>query len=151
MILFRNGNKTKTLNAFHIISLLEGFNLSSLFEEKKREEKEEIRFATTKSPETMVAKLESVATEMKFMVDKTGDESSLRMKRNKIGRKGRLGIMAEIWAVAPSLVVVEVKKSSGDTLEYNRFCSKQLRPALKDIVWTSGYESTPAGVVGCIN
>ncbi|KAK1417168.1 hypothetical protein QVD17_26291 [Tagetes erecta] len=150
-IIIQKRNKTETLNAFHIISLSEGFDLSPLFEEKKREEKEEMRFATTKSPETVVAKLESVATEMKFTVDKTGDESSLRMKGNEIGRKGRLGIMAEIWAVAPSLVVVEVKKSSGDTLEYNQFCSKQLRPALKDIVWTSGDESSPAGVVGCIN
>ncbi|KAJ0701646.1 putative protein kinase CAMK-CAMKL-CHK1 family [Helianthus annuus] len=33
-------------------------------------------------------------------------------------------------------------KSSGDTLEYDQFCRKELRPALKDIVWTSGDEST---------
>ena len=43
-------------------------------------------------------------------------------------------------------VVLAVKKDNGDTLEYNQFCSKELRPALKDIVWTSPAEinSTPA-------
>ncbi|KAJ6743015.1 hypothetical protein OIU85_017037 [Salix viminalis] len=42
-----NGDKSKqpeTLNAFHIISLSQGFDLSPLFEEKKREEKGELRF-----------------------------------------------------------------------------------------------------------
>jgi len=136
--------ETETLNAFHIISLSEGFDLSPLFEEKKREEKQEIRFATTKPAEMLVAKLLSVAKAMKFNVKKNSDNSSLRMQGDEVGRKGRLGISAEIWAVAPSLVVVEVKKSSGDTLEYNQFCSKQLRPALKDIVWTAG-EGDEAG------
>jgi len=135
--------ETETLNAFHIISLSEGFDLSPLFEEKKREEKQ-IRFATTKPAEMLVAKLLSVAKAMKFNVKKNSDNSSLRMQGDEVGRKGRLGISAEIWAVAPSLVVVEVKKSSGDTLEYNQFCSKQLRPALKDIVWTAG-EGDEAG------
>ncbi|KAD6794982.1 hypothetical protein R6Q59_021112 [Mikania micrantha] len=134
--------ETETLNAFHIISLSEGFDLSPLFEEKKREEKPEIRFATTKPAEMVVAKLESMATEMKFSVKKSGDDCSLRLQGHEIGRKGKLGIAADIWAVAPSLVVVEVKKLSGDTLEYDQFCSKQLRPALKDIVWTSGDHST---------
>ncbi|KAJ0698280.1 putative protein kinase CAMK-CAMKL-CHK1 family [Helianthus annuus] len=134
--------ESETLNAFHIISLSEGFDLSPMFEEKKREEKKEIRFATVKPAEMLVAKLEAVAKAMKFSVKKSGDERSLRMQGDEIGRKGRLGIEAEIWAVAPSLVVVEVKKSSGDTLEYDQFCRKELRPALKDIVWTSGDEST---------
>ena len=49
---------------------------------------------------------------------------------------------AEIFAVTPSFLVVEVKKDHGDTLEYNQFCSKELRPALKDIVWTSPTENS---------
>ncbi|KAI3715010.1 hypothetical protein L6452_21973 [Arctium lappa] len=131
------GKETETLNAFHIISLSEGFDLSPLFEEKKREEKQEIRFATTKPAEVVVSKLEAVAKAMKFSVKKNGDGSSLLLQGHEMGRKGKLGIAADMWGVAPSLLVVEVKKSSGDTLEYNQFCSKELRPALKDIVWTS--------------
>lgn len=131
------GLEAKTLNAFHIISLSEGFDLSPLFEEKKREEKEEMRFATTEPATTVVSKLEEVAKSMKFSVKKSGDHSSLRLQGQEMGRKGKLGIAAEIFAVTPSFLVVEVKKSSGDTLEYNQFCSKELRPALRDIVWRS--------------
>lgn len=127
--------ETETLNAFHIISLSEGFDLSPLFEEKKREERDELRFATTKSASSVISKLEEVGKSVKFNVKKS--DSSVRLQGMECGRKGKLGIAAEIFAMNPSFLVVEVTKSSGDTLEYNQFCSKELRPALKDIVWTS--------------
>ncbi|GMY35639.1 CBL-interacting serine/threonine-protein kinase 6-like [Fagus crenata] len=128
--------QSETLNAFHIISLSEGFDLSPLFEEKKREEKEELRFATTRPASSVISKLEEVAAKAgKFSVKKS--ESTVRLQGHESGRKGKLSIAAEIFAVTPSFLVVEVKKDHGDTLEYNQFCSKELRPALKDIVWTS--------------
>lgn len=129
----------ESLNAFHIISLSEGFDLSPLFEEKKREEREELRFATTRPACSVISRLEEVAKAVKFDVKKS--ESSVRLQGQERGRKGKLAIAAEIFAVTPSFLVVEVKKDNGDTLEYNQFCSKELRPALKDIVWTS-----PAGI-----
>ncbi|KAI3827545.1 hypothetical protein L1987_01622 [Smallanthus sonchifolius] len=144
-VLQSKGIEAKSFNAFHIISLSEGFDLSPLFEEKKREQKEEMRFATTEPATAVVSKLEEVAKSVQFSVKKSGDESSLRLQGNEIGRKGRLGIAAEIFAVTPSFLMVEVKKSSGDTLEYNQFCSKELRPALNDIVWRSaGGQTFPA-------
>lgn len=127
--------QSETLNAFHIISLSEGFDLSPLFEEKKREEKVELRFATTRPASSVISKLEEVAKAVKFNVKKS--ESTVRLQGQESGRKGKLAIAAEIFAVTPSFLVVEVKKDNGDTLEYNQFCSKELRPALKDIVWTS--------------
>lgn len=127
--------ETETLNAFHIISLSEGFDLSPLFEEKKREEREEFKFATTRSASSVISKLEEVGKSVKFSVKKS--DSSVRLQGMECGRKGKLGIAAEIFATNPSFLMVEVRKSSGDTLEYNQFCSKELRPALKDIVWTS--------------
>ncbi|PIA45812.1 hypothetical protein AQUCO_01600210v1 [Aquilegia coerulea] len=135
--------QSETLNAFHIISLSEGFDLSPLFEEKKREEKEELRFATTKPASSVISKLEDLAKSVKFSVRKS--ESRVRLEGSERGRKGKLSIEAEIFAMTPSFLVVEVKKDGGDTLEYNQFCSKQLRPALKDICWTSPAENpTPA-------
>lgn len=131
----KNSKQMETLNAFHIISLSEGFDLSPLFEEKKREEKEELRFATTRSASSVISKLEEVAKAGKFRVKKS--DSMVRLQGEESGRKGKLAIAAEIFAVTPSFLVVEVKKDNGDTLEYNQFCSKELRPALKDIVWTN--------------
>ena len=128
--------QSETLNAFHIISLSEGLNLSPLFEEKKREEKEELRFATTRPASSVISTLEEVAAKSgNFNVKKS--ESRVRLQGNECGRKGKLAIAAEIFAVTPSFLGVEVKKINGDTLEYNQFCSMELRPALKDIVWTS--------------
>lgn len=135
------GKEAETLNAFHIISLSEGFDLSSLFEEKKKVEKEELRFATARPASSVISKLEEVAKTKNFSIKKSN--SFVRLQGLECGRKGKLGIDADFFAVAPSFLVVEVKKSSGDTLEYNQFCSKDLRPALKDIAWTSG-NSTPA-------
>ncbi|KAK0571289.1 hypothetical protein LWI29_013670 [Acer saccharum] len=144
---FETGDKSKQpeiLNAFHIISLSEGFDLSPLFEEKKREEKEELRFATTRPASSVISRLEEVAEAARFNVRKS--ESGVRMQGQESGRKGKLAINAEIFAVAPSFLVVEVRKDHGDTLEYNQFCSKELRPALKDIVWMSAATENPAVV-----
>ncbi|KAL5840006.1 hypothetical protein ACOSQ4_012614 [Xanthoceras sorbifolium] len=131
----------ETLNAFHIISLSEGFDLSPLFEEKKREEKEELRFATTRPASSVISRLEEVAEAARFNVRKS--ESGVRLQGQESGRKGKLAINAEIFSVAPSFLVVEVKKDNGDTLEYNQFCRKELRPALKDIVWMSATTENP--------
>ncbi|EYU25351.1 hypothetical protein ABFS82_10G122100 [Erythranthe guttata] len=127
--------EAETLNAFHIISLSEGFDLSPLFEKKKRVEKEELRFATTTSASSVISKIEEVAKTTNFRVKKS--DSCVRLQGRESGRKGKLRIEADIFAMTPSFVVVEVKKSSGDTLEYNQFCSNELRPALKDIEWRS--------------
>uniref|UniRef100_A0A1J3EML6 non-specific serine/threonine protein kinase n=1 Tax=Noccaea caerulescens TaxID=107243 RepID=A0A1J3EML6_NOCCA len=135
----KSKEETETLNAFHIIALSEGFDLSPLFEEKKKEEKREMRFATSRPASSVISSLEEAAkVGNKFDVRKS--ESRVRIEGKQNGRKGKLAVEAEIFAVAPSFVVVEVKKDHGDTLEYNNFCSTALRPALKDILWTS----TPA-------
>ncbi|OIV97233.1 hypothetical protein TanjilG_13712 [Lupinus angustifolius] len=115
--------KPMTMNAFHIFSLSEGFNLSPLFEEEKKDE--------------MI--LEKLAKAMNFDVK---SETQLKMQGKERGRNGNLGIAADIYVVTPSLLVVEVKKDYGDTLEYNQFYSKELRPGLKDILWTSSSENS---------
>ncbi|KAJ6746190.1 NON-SPECIFIC SERINE/THREONINE PROTEIN KINASE [Salix koriyanagi] len=122
------------------ITISKGFDLSPLFEEKKREEKGELRFATTRPASSVISKLEEVARAGNFNVKKS--DSKVRLQGQERGRKGKLAIAADIFAVTPSLLVVEVKKDNGDTLEYNQFCSKELRPALKDIVWTSPAENS---------
>ncbi|KAM7262498.1 hypothetical protein ACFE04_000181 [Oxalis oulophora] len=69
--------QVETLNAFHIISLSQGFDLSPLFEEKKREEKDELRFATTKPASSVISKFEEVAKN-KFSIKKS--ESRVKLQ-----------------------------------------------------------------------
>ncbi|KAL5977426.1 CBL-interacting serine/threonine-protein kinase 23 [Asimina triloba] len=50
-----------------------------------------------------------------------------------------------IMEIAPSLCMVELRKSGGDTLEFHEFY-KNLSTGLKDIVWKSGGESSTSSV-----
>ncbi|KAL6991237.1 CBL-interacting serine/threonine-protein kinase 20 [Sarracenia purpurea var. burkii] len=121
------------MNAFDIISLSAGFNLSGLFE-KGNNQKSDERFTTTKPPSDIVSKLEEIAMMESFKVKKT--QGMVKLQGSKEGRKGQLAINAEIFEVAPSVHMVEVRKAAGDTLEYRQFCNQGLKPSLKDIVWT---------------
>lgn len=125
--------KPTTLNAFDIInSLSRGFDLSGLFEDNVAEV---YRFTTQKPAALVLSKLEEVAMTESFNVKKTHDWK-VKLQGFKEGRKGQLAIDAEIFEVTPSIYMVEMKKTSGDTLEYRKFCNQDLRPSLKDIVWT---------------
>ncbi|XP_059669711.1 CBL-interacting protein kinase 5-like [Cornus florida] len=125
--------KPTCMNAFDIISLSQGFNLSGLFE-KDTNQRSEARFTTKKSASAIVSKLEEIATMESFEVKKK--DGMVKLKGSKEGRKGQLAINAEIFEVTPSFYMVEVKKAAGDTMEYRKFCNKDLKPNLKDIVWT---------------
>ncbi|KAI3951960.1 hypothetical protein MKW92_010468 [Papaver armeniacum] len=111
----RHSMKPTCLNAFDIISLSAGFNLSPLFE-KETDQRSESRFTTTKPASTIVSKLEEIAETERFKVMKK-DGGMVKLEGNKSGRKGHLAIDAEIFEVTPSLFFVE------------------LRPCPKDILW----------------
>jgi 5'-AMP-activated protein kinase catalytic alpha subunit len=58
------------------------------------------------------------------------------MKGDKSGRKGQLSVATEVFEVAPSLHVVELRKTGGDTLEFHKFY-KNFSSGLKDVVWNT--------------
>lgn len=123
----------KFFNAFEFISSMSsGFDLSNLFENKK---KTGSMFTSRYSARHIMEKIEGVAKGMNFKVAKVKD-FKVRLRGNSEGRKGPLSVIAEVFEVAPEVAVVEFSKSSGDTLEYAKFCEEDIRPALKDIVWT---------------
>ncbi|GMI95111.1 SNF1-RELATED PROTEIN KINASE 3.24, CBL-interacting protein kinase 5 [Hibiscus trionum] len=123
----------KFFNAFELISSLSsGFDLSSLFENKRRLG---TMFTSRCSAGDIMAKIEDVAKGLNFKVRKARD-FKMRLQGSSEGRKGRLSVTAEVFEVAPEVAIVEFSKSTGDTLEYAKFCEDDVRPALKDIVWT---------------
>lgn len=120
------------LNAFDIISFSAGFDLSRLFEESSR--KKEARFTSWQPAAVIISKLEEVAKRLKLKTTKR-DRGLFKLEGTKEGRKGILSIDAEIFEVTPQFHLVEMKKSSGDTLEYLKVLDDGLRPGLQDIVW----------------
>lgn len=121
------------LNAFDIISYSAGFDLSGLFEET--EQKKEVRFTSNKSAFTIISKLEDIAKRLRLKIKKR-DGGLLKLEGSKEGRKGIVGVDAEIFEITPLFHMVEMKKSNGDTLEYQKLMKQDIRPALKDIIWT---------------
>ncbi|KAG2648653.1 CBL-interacting protein kinase 26-like [Panicum virgatum] len=120
------------LNAFDIISLSTGFDLSNLFDERygRREE----RFTTRQPAGTVFGKLKELAERLKLKIKKN-ENGVLKLAAPKEGIKGHLELDAEIYELAPSFLLVELKKTNGDTIEYQKLVKDEIRPALKDMVW----------------
>lgn len=121
-----------SINAFDIISLSAGFNLSVFFEDSFK--KREARFTSRQSARTIISKLEETAKRLKMKIKKKA-AGLLKLEGIKEGRKGILSIDTEIFEITPFFHLVEVKKSDGDTLEFQKILNEGIRPALQDIVW----------------
>lgn len=126
--------KPTNLNAFDIISLSAGFDLSGFF--VTNDQKDEVQFTSTKSATDIMAKIEDIAYQMKLEVVKKG-EGSLKLKGSN-GGKGKsriISIDVVISEITSSFHLVDLKKSSGDTVDYQKMLRRSLRPALGEIVW----------------
>ncbi|KAG4124519.1 hypothetical protein ERO13_D10G044700v2 [Gossypium hirsutum] len=102
------------MNAFQLISTSQGLDLSCLFEKQMGLVKRETRF-TSKSPAN---EIEEAALPLGFDVKKTNNK--IKLLGEKPGRKGHLAVTTEILQVAPSVCMVELRKSGGDTLEFHK-------------------------------
>ncbi|XP_057429214.1 CBL-interacting serine/threonine-protein kinase 10-like [Lotus japonicus] len=121
-----------SINAFDIISLSAGFDLSRFFDDKFQ--KREARFSSKLPASVIISKLEDIAKQLSLKIKKKA-AGLLRLEDLNEGRKGVLSIDAEIFEVTPFFHMVEVKKSNGDTLEFQKILKEDIRPALQDIVW----------------
>ncbi|KAH6827631.1 SOS3-interacting protein 1 [Perilla frutescens var. hirtella] len=115
------------LNAFDIISLSAGFDLSALF--VTNDHKDDIQFTSTSSASSIVSKLEDVARQLRFKLTKK-DQGSFRLE------EGTMSIDIEIFQISPSFHLVQMNKCSGDFIEYQHLLSQNIRPALKEVVWS---------------
>ncbi|MCO5605802.1 hypothetical protein L7F22_059986 [Adiantum nelumboides] len=126
-------------NAFKLIALSKGLNLSGLFE-RKEDKQHELHFTSTHSAPEILSRIEEAAKPLGF--DVWRQNYKIRLQGLKAGRKGHLSISSEIFEVAPSLLIVELKKAAGDTLEYHNFY-ENFSKGIKDIVWKSDTEAEP--------
>ncbi|KAL6640561.1 hypothetical protein ACP70R_021684 [Stipagrostis hirtigluma subsp. patula] len=120
------------LNAFEIISFSTGFDLSGLFIGAGC--RKEARFTSDKPASTIISKLEDVAKALNLRIRKK-DDGVIKIQGRKEGRNGVLQFDTEIFQITPFHHLVEMKQTSGDSLEYRKLLEENIRPALKDIVW----------------
>ncbi|GAU18686.1 hypothetical protein TSUD_125190 [Trifolium subterraneum] len=121
-----------SLNAFDIISLSASFDLSRFFKEDVQ--KKEARFSSKLPASVIISKMEDIAKQLRMKIKKKA-AGLLKLEGVDEGRKGVLSIDAKIFEVTPNFHLVEVKKSNGDTLEYQKILKEDIRPGLQDIVW----------------
>jgi 5'-AMP-activated protein kinase, catalytic alpha subunit len=129
----RERMRVASMNAFDIISLSSGFDLSGFFVEK--DNKNETWFTCRQPVSVLVSRLEELGKKLKLRVRKK-ENGVVKMVTRNAGRKGIVEIDAEIFQIDMSNYMVEIKKSSGDALEYQKILKEEIRPGLKDIVWT---------------
>ncbi|XP_061959339.1 CBL-interacting protein kinase 32-like isoform X3 [Populus nigra] len=120
------------MNAFELISMSRGLNLGNLFDGEQQEFKRETRFTSKCPANEIIHKIEEAAKPLGFDVHKKNYK--MRLENVKAGRKGNLNVATEIFQMAPSLHMVEVRKAKGDTLEFHKFY-KSLSTCLDDVVW----------------
>lgn len=120
------------MNAFEMITLSQGLNLSALFDRRQDYVKRQTRFVSRQLAEVIISTVEAVAESMGLKVHTRHYKT--RLEGISANRKGQFAVVLEVYEVAPSLYMVDVRKAAGDTLEYHKFyknfCSK-----LEHIIW----------------
>ncbi|KAM3281731.1 CBL-interacting serine/threonine-protein kinase 9 isoform X3 [Capsicum chacoense] len=96
--------------------------------------KKETQFTSRSPANEIISKIEETARPLGFSVQK--NNYKMKLQGDRTGRKGQLAVATEVFEVAPSLHLVELRKTGGDTLEFHKFY-KNFSSGLKDIVWTT--------------
>uniref|UniRef100_A0ACD5VUP2 Uncharacterized protein n=1 Tax=Avena sativa TaxID=4498 RepID=A0ACD5VUP2_AVESA len=134
--------RAKSMNAFDIISRSNALDLAKMFD--GGEHRLEARFTTKETATAIVSKLGKIAEAGRFSFKLNKDKGGVELEGSQDGRNGVLALEAEIFEVAPSVHVVEMRKTGGDSLEFRDFYKQELKPSLGDIVWAwHGSDSPP--------
>ncbi|XVE54433.1 hypothetical protein DITRI_Ditri03aG0081100 [Diplodiscus trichospermus] len=129
------------MNAFEMITLSQGLNLSALFDRQQDYVKRQTRFVSCKPARVIISSVEAVAESMGLKVHTRNYKTRLEgISANKFGQ---FAVVLEVFEVAPSLFMVDVRKAAGDTLEYHKFY-KNFCAKLENIIWkpTEGLANT---------
>ncbi|KAJ3693202.1 hypothetical protein LUZ60_008682 [Juncus effusus] len=114
------------INAFQLIGMSSYFDLSGFFEQEEVLQRK-IRFTSTYSPKDLFDKIEGIVVLMGFQVLRANGKLKV-MQRRKLCFNPKssqsLLVAAEVFEISPSLYVVELSKSCGDSRLYQKLCAK---------------------------
>ncbi|KAL0427175.1 UNVERIFIED_CONTAM: CBL-interacting serine/threonine-protein kinase [Sesamum latifolium] len=127
-----NGNGPLIMNAFEMITLSQGLNLSALFDRRQDYVKRQTRFVSRQPAKVIVAAIEAAGQSMGLKVHTRNYKT--RLEGVSANRAGQFAVVLEVFEVAPSLFMVDVRKAAGDTLEYHKFY-KNFCAMIDHIIW----------------
>ncbi|KAK1692676.1 hypothetical protein QYE76_009373 [Lolium multiflorum] len=111
------------MNAFELIGMASSLDLSSLFEEEEVSQRK-IRFTSVLPPKDLFDKIESSATVSRFHVQRVHSKLKIMHNCNRLNNPTPFLVCAKVFELGPSLYVVELKKSHGDTALYKQLCDR---------------------------
>lgn len=120
------------MNAFEMITMSQGLNLSALFDRRQDYVKRQTRFVSRETPKDIISTIETVAESMGLKVHTRGYKT--RLEGISANKAGQFAVVVEIYEVAPSLFMVDTRRAAGDTLEYHKFY-KSFCAKLDHIIW----------------
>ncbi|XP_037494765.1 CBL-interacting serine/threonine-protein kinase 1 isoform X3 [Jatropha curcas] len=83
-----------------------------------------IRFTSNHSLKDLHEKIEDIVTEMGFRIQKKNGRLKVVQENKEHRSLGSLSVAAEVFEISPSLYVVELRKSYGDSSVYRQLCKK---------------------------
>uniref|UniRef100_A0A5B6YLL0 non-specific serine/threonine protein kinase n=1 Tax=Davidia involucrata TaxID=16924 RepID=A0A5B6YLL0_DAVIN len=126
------------LNAFDLIILSQGLNLSALFAREQDSVKHQTRFVSQKPAKVVLSSMEVVAQSMGF---KTHIRNyKMRVEGLSPDKMSHFSVILEIFQVAPTFYMVDIQRAAGDAGEYLKFY-KNFVDNLEDIIWKPPNES----------
>ncbi|XP_042497156.1 CBL-interacting serine/threonine-protein kinase 8-like isoform X2 [Macadamia integrifolia] len=127
------------LNAFDLIILSQGLNLSALFDHGQDCLMHQTRFISQKPAKVVLSSMEVVAQSMGFKTHIR--HYKMRVEGLATNKASHFSVVLEVFEVAPSFYMVDIYKAAGDSVEflkfYKKFCSK-----LEDIIWKPPNETS---------
>ncbi|XP_010914779.1 CBL-interacting protein kinase 1 [Elaeis guineensis] len=118
-----HGNIYTHINAFELIGMSSSLDLSGFFEKEDVSERK-IRFTSTYSPKDLFERIEDIVTGMGFQVHKCHGKLKVMQQCTGSTTPQSLSVAAEVFELSPSLYVVELRKSHGDSSLYRQLCAK---------------------------
>ncbi|KAG2255334.1 hypothetical protein Bca52824_074628 [Brassica carinata] len=121
----KSHDSSTVINAFQLIGMSPFLDLSGLFETETVSERQ-IRFMSNRLATDVMEKMKTILMEMGFYVQKK--HTMLKAIREENTRKGPggLSLTAEVFEIIPSLNVIELRKSHGDSSPYKQLCERLL-------------------------
>lgn len=111
------------INAFQLIGMSSCLDLSGFFEKEDVSERK-IRFTSNHSAKDLLERIEDIVKEMGFSVLKKNGRLKVVQEHRGQRSVGSLSVAAEVFEISPSLYVVELRKSYGDSSVYRQLCKK---------------------------
>ncbi|XP_057416706.1 CBL-interacting serine/threonine-protein kinase 24 isoform X2 [Lotus japonicus] len=106
------------MNAFEMITLSQGLNLSPLFDRHQDYVKRQTRFVSRKPAKVIISSIKVVAESMGLKLQSRNYK--MRIEGLSANKAGQFAVVLEVYEVAPCLYMVDVRKAAGDTLDYHK-------------------------------